>query len=277
MSKRSTLKKTLVAAAVAAALGTAGGASAATLNMTWSGAFTMLNASGTPSSNSDAAAASPWWGWRTPITGTMSFNTTTGAGTGTVKPFSFFGSGLAKATNVTMQAIGNGSGGPGPLVLGNMSFNWNGNNLIPVSIVLDASGLFNAISNGVTPGEVISNTGVLPASNDTVFTLHTTTYTLPLGPTPVATTIWNTTNIGTVALGTNPSGTLPLITDTTVDLTNGDIGIGGSPMEAGPFGGYNANFDMTTLTVVPIPAAAWLFGSGLLGLVGIARRRRNKS
>ena len=27
--------------------------------------------------------------------------------------------------------------------------------------------------------------------------------------------------------------------------------------------------------VVPVPAAVWLFGSGLLGLVGIARRRRN--
>lgn len=30
-------------------------------------------------------------------------------------------------------------------------------------------------------------------------------------------------------------------------------------------GGYNA---------VPVPAAVWLFGSGLLGLVGVARRRR---
>ncbi|HSH29273.1 MAG TPA: VPLPA-CTERM sorting domain-containing protein [Thiohalobacter sp.] len=28
-------------------------------------------------------------------------------------------------------------------------------------------------------------------------------------------------------------------------------------------------------TVVPVPAAVWLFGSGLLGLVGIARRRRH--
>lgn len=32
-----------------------------------------------------------------------------------------------------------------------------------------------------------------------------------------------------------------------------------------------ASFSMTP---VPVPAALWLFGSGLLGLVGIARRRR---
>ncbi|MEZ5540851.1 MAG: VPLPA-CTERM sorting domain-containing protein [Pseudomonadota bacterium] len=25
---------------------------------------------------------------------------------------------------------------------------------------------------------------------------------------------------------------------------------------------------------VPVPAAAWLFGSGLLGLLGVARRKR---
>jgi len=34
---------------------------------------------------------------------------------------------------------------------------------------------------------------------------------------------------------------------------------------------------VVTGTVVPIPAAVWLFGSGLLGLVGIARRRRKTS
>jgi len=28
----------------------------------------------------------------------------------------------------------------------------------------------------------------------------------------------------------------------------------------------------TESTVVPVPAAVWLFGSGLLGLVGVARR-----
>ena len=29
-------------------------------------------------------------------------------------------------------------------------------------------------------------------------------------------------------------------------------------------------------TVVPVPAAVWLFGSGLIGLIGVARRKRQK-
>lgn len=34
-------------------------------------------------------------------------------------------------------------------------------------------------------------------------------------------------------------------------------------------------WDDVSLTAVPVPAAVWLFGSGLLGLVGVARRRRS--
>ena len=30
----------------------------------------------------------------------------------------------------------------------------------------------------------------------------------------------------------------------------------------------------TSVTVVPVPAAAWLFGSGLIGLMGLARRKK---
>jgi len=50
------------------------------------------------------------------------------------------------------------------------------------------------------------------------------------------------------------------------------------------WGGFNKqqyselwNVQITSNAAVPVPAAAWLFGSGLMGLVGIARRRRNSA
>ncbi|MCP4503572.1 MAG: VPLPA-CTERM sorting domain-containing protein, partial [Deltaproteobacteria bacterium] len=30
-----------------------------------------------------------------------------------------------------------------------------------------------------------------------------------------------------------------------------------------------------SLSAVPAPAAIWLFGSGLIGLIGVARRKKN--
>ena len=36
---------------------------------------------------------------------------------------------------------------------------------------------------------------------------------------------------------------------------------------------FNANKWSLNVTSVPVPAAAWLLGSGLLGLIGVARRR----
>jgi hypothetical protein len=41
-------------------------------------------------------------------------------------------------------------------------------------------------------------------------------------------------------------------------------------------GGNVANLsNVRAFSVVPVPAAVWLFGSGLLGLVGVARRKRS--
>ena len=37
---------------------------------------------------------------------------------------------------------------------------------------------------------------------------------------------------------------------------------------------YSIAFDNYSVTLVPVPAAVWLFGSGLIGLIGIARRKK---
>ena len=282
VTMKNAVKKTALCLAVTAALGTSAVASASTINFNWTGLFTMLTSTGAPLQNTNYASPSGhtnvWSGYRTGISGTMSFNTTAGTGAGTVTPFQFFnGTSPAVAQAINFQAIGNGSGGAGDLVLGNMLFNWSGNNGIPVSIVLDATGLFNAMAApGFGVNTTITGTGVLPASN------YMKKGSEQIGPAPVATTTWNTTTCSGAGMGSNPSGCLPLIADTAVPsgYTPTQVGIGGSPMIAGPFTGYNANFDVTSMTVtsisaVPVPAAVWLLGSGLLGLVGVARRKRS--
>ncbi len=259
--------KTVLSAVVALALGTAGlaDARADVVSFNFSGLFTMLDSSGTALMNTSLPYYyDPTWGYgyRTQISGTISFDTSTGAGTGTIAPFAFFTAGKYFVVHdLTVQAIGNGSGGPGPLILGNMLFDWKGNAGVPVSIVWDASGFFGAGPYSI--GQTISGTGAIPASNGIK------NGTLPIGPAPVATTTWNTTTVPGAGMGSAISGQLPLIADT----------IGGSPVIAGPFTGYNANFDITSITVtsiqtVPVPAAVWLFGSGLLGLAAMTRRRK---
>jgi len=88
----------------------------------------------------------------------------------------------------------------------------------------------------------------------------------------------NGTNLSTEGIGYTQSGTA--IGTTAYNLfgfsSTGSAGGQGLIFQLG-----TATFDGTTLaftgnagsTSVPLPAAAWLFGSGLLGLLGIGRRR----
>ncbi|MGB7933244.1 MAG: VPLPA-CTERM sorting domain-containing protein, partial [Gammaproteobacteria bacterium] len=51
----------------------------------------------------------------------------------------------------------------------------------------------------------------------------------------------------------------------------------GTESIADAFSTFGMNFNTTQLVpaaVVPLPAAVWLFGSGLLGLIGISRRMK---
>jgi hypothetical protein len=286
-----TYRKQTLVASVIAALGVSASAEAGTISASWTGAYTMLTPNGNFVTIPDNCFPGTDTGGsclRGPVNGTLSYDTASGTGSITVAPFSFGLSGNFQTVASTFQWIGDGFGGPGSLVLGNMSFNWNGSNGIPMSLVWDASGLLSAIDGGLSVGQNISG-GALPASdnteNDSNGLPGGTTY--PIGPALLATTSWNTTKIGTPVLGTNPSGTLPLIADTVVDITNGDLGVGGSPMPTFPFPAFNANFDILSMTVtsctpdicppaVPIPATVWLFGSGLAGLVSLARRKREQ-
>lgn len=282
------LKKTILGMALASAMGIAGSAEAGIVTATWSGAFTLLSPNGSVVLNPDTIGCVTGMldtggtsCIRTAVGGSLQWDTTSGAGYINNTPFSFFGAGLLDGGINPIVGIGDGSSGPASLILGNMEINWNGSYSIPGSIVLDASGFFGLLNGFLSVGQTITGGGASPASDNS----QVDGIAHPIGPALMASTTFNTTNIGAIALGTVPSGTLPLINDTVVDSTNGDIGIGGSPMPTAPFKGYNANYDFLSMTItsctsdicapspVPIPAAVWLFGSGLLGLIGAARRK----
>ena len=333
-------KKTALASVVAAAVMGAGvpAAEANVLNVSWTGAFTMLNPAGaaltnapsdykgltgtqyangyyangaasfgTPAYPGNAVNGTPytgtfypgavntthgWKGKRTPVSGTMSFDTTTGAGVGTVNDFFFFGdtpgsgsgTSVARALGITFASVDS----VGTLV-GTMLFSWNGGGH-SVSIVLDASGMFGALAGGAFsagPTSTISGVGALPATNNYNWGSTKTPELHALGPSPIATKTINTgAGCNGVPIATQVNAyTINPIASVIGTCTTGQVddGIGGSPMSSSAFAQHNANFDITSVhfdsfvptpSGVPVPAAVWLFGSGLLGLVGIARRKK---
>jgi len=317
------MKKTILTTALATAIGATSMLAATSANarvnyFAWDGFFTMISAGGSTLANTSLTNKGANQ-HQTAVTGTMAFDSASGVGTATLNGFDFFNGTLpAEAIGIKMQAIGDGLGGAGTLVLGNMIFNWDGNNGIPVSIVLDAAGFFigsqngDLAANGKLNQAIVAGYGAAPASDGTYVgtsVAGTDAGYLLLGPVPMATTEFDTTNINgcvfTNCANNDSSGGLPLITDTAPNgqqfLRGDGIGLGGSPMQDGPFKLKNANFDVTELrftgfddnlvmiqnctfvagdacdpVAVPVPAAVWLFGSGLLGLVGVARRKKSE-
>jgi hypothetical protein len=124
-------------------------------------------------------------------------------------------------------------------------FDWNSSKNIDMFVVLAPNSLFGSgIANSANPDCGYTNGGNATVPN----------------------CLWDGSNYGSAG---QPAGN-KLWELASVD-GNGD-GVMGVPMAAnGTFGGFNANF--SAYAPVPIPAAVWLFGSGLLGLIGFTRRK----
>ena len=172
-------------------------------------------------------------------TGTYTFDVTLGAGTGT--------GGGGNPTNDNETGTISMTIPTGQLGI-HMLFDWNGNHNIDVAVVAGAapaafgSGL-GATTDGVTTcGLIGGGTGSNCLWDGAGFGSDGQ---------PLGSQVWQLVSI-------DPDGD----------------GTPGIPMAAGgPFQFFNGNFN-ANLTPVPIPAAVWLFGSGLMGLVGVARRRK---
>ncbi len=91
---------------------------------------------------------------------------------------------------------------------------------------------------------------------------YTASYSFGFGPAPAVatTTTWDITQTGNSIILTT--------LDTELD------GINGTSF-TNIFGTVSPVMDGTaSVSAVPVPAAVWLFGSGLMGLVGVARKRK---
>jgi hypothetical protein len=136
-----------------------------------------------------------------------------------------------------------------------MLFDWNGGNNIDVFVVLQPSSVFGS---GLLYSTVKNASGDLKCFSG--FTGTKTKNCLYDGP-----------GYGSAGAPTKDQVWMMASTD-----PDGD-GVMGIPMASGgPFAGFNANFNATLgVAPIPIPAAVWLFGSGLLGLAGVVCRKKS--
>jgi len=105
-------------------------------------------------------------------------------------------------------------------------------------------------------------------------TINTAVYEfLPDGGGLLSPGLWGT--IGFDTFGTAPTGNMTIAT---IDLTVLTAGTSSLVIQNSQFFDdvstqLDPTLDAGAISSVPVPAAAWLFGSGLLGLVGVARKK----
>jgi energy-converting hydrogenase Eha subunit B len=285
-----TLKKTLIASSIAMALG-APAAQAVLVNdlygpynfSTDSANFTMLNSAGGYTMGPDGGANNVLMFWdgngysaSSDYIGPGSAGNVTASTSDT-----FFGASWVAHdiqvfvpgtysfdTTLSTIAAPNGSNGEAGILtatvgsgqLGmHMLFDWSGNNNIDVFVVASPGKVFGA---GIGRSQVTSALG--PSTNrcDNAGVTN-----------PIKNCLFDGKPTGSAG---KPLGSKVWMLASVDGDGDGIMGIKMAP--GGPFASFQANFNASLAStpdaVVPVPAAVWLFGSGLMGLAAVARRKK---
>ena len=229
-----------------------GGASASIINFDFTGRLVVAGGNGVIISGNS--------GQFTPIAASLSYDTVSGIGNSSISITMTQGFMGQPATfhdlSLSQQSGSN-------LISGNVLVDWNGNNNMPLHIEWDASGLLNAIGFGLQAGHVLSGSDLYFDSNGNGVQ-DTGEFVADISSaTPFSDSLLADPN--------QAQGPAPLA------ATSNSLGLDATT----PFPGIRGYFDIgsgnsmhvTSVSSVPVPAAVWLFGSGLLGLIGVTRRK----
>ena len=155
------------------------------------------------------------------------------------------------------------------------------------ALLFDSVTVIDGPALTVAGGGIGTGTGTFGAASLTINSVVTTATNLAAPATIASTSTYNGTITGGIFTADG--------TGTATSVCTGDAqvcgGIVSGPITAGDlfsvatsggswtssatqYNGLIAVDTTSTLSAIPVPAAAWLFGSALMGLVGMARRRK---